>query len=401
MLLCAALNYIRVCEINNREVSHTFSVKGVHMKIGIVTFHCAYNYGSVLQAWALKSFLEQYGHEVHVIDYRSRNFDQYRLLRFHNVKNLISDIVFLPRNLRRKSNFLGFQSEYLNLTDHRYEGKTAETDLRRDSSRFDAIICGSDQIWNLDATDGIVGPFFLNFADKRVRKIAYAPSIGHEHFQESRFTDTDKRRLSQLLNEFHAISVREASTAPIFQQLTNVPISITLDPTLLLNVDRYNSIESENLPSGLEQGNYIFAYTLWQNEALRRYVERLAVEKHLIVVYCSKIPLHFHVNSMNLYGMSPRLFLALIHQAKYVVSNSFHATVFSLVFHKPFITFTKIKSVSRMRDLLNELELSDHLVSDGYSGNQQPSGANYQKVDIIFQQMRKKSEQFLNGALAS
>ncbi|MEK0226390.1 polysaccharide pyruvyl transferase family protein [Bifidobacterium mongoliense] len=369
------------------------------MKIGIVTFHCAYNYGSVLQTWALKSYLEQHGHEVYVIDYRSRNFNQYRLLRFHNVKNLISDIAFLPRNIQRKSNFSDFQSKYLNLTDQRYEGKSAEADLRRDSSTFDAIICGSDQIWNLDATYGIVGPFFLSFADSGVRKIAYAPSIGHEHFQNNRFNDDAKQRLSELLNEFHAISVREASTAPLFQRLTDVPISITVDPTLLLDVDQYKSIEAKTLPARLERGKYIFAYTLWQNESLRQFVDRLAVERHLTVVCCSKIPLHFRAHSMNLYGMSPTLFLSLIDHAEYVVSNSFHATVFSLIFHKPFITFSQRKSVSRMRDLLKELELTNHLVNDDYTGDKLPSGADYHRVDRMLKQLRMESEQFLDSAL--
>lgn len=371
------------------------------MRIGIVTFHCAYNYGSVIQAYALKEYLKQHGHDAHVIDYRSRNFDQYKLLRTYNAKVLLSDVVFFRRNLKRKRNFEEFQRRYLDLTANRYEEPGAEAALRRDAGDFDAVICGSDQIWNLDCTCGPVGPFFLDFAAPGCRRIAYAPSLNRMEFEPKYFDAAAQQRIGHLLDQFDAISVREANTAPVFQKLTAKPFSVVVDPTLLhADMDIYRKIESPSLPKGVEQGKFLFAYTLWQNKEMKQYTEDLARRKNLTIVYSAKIPIKYDVPSINCFGMSPSLFLTLIDKAEYVISNSFHATVFSILFEKRFITFGVKKSNSRMSDLLSKLGMEDHLVSEHYHESVDPQGADYPRVKEILADMRAGSERFLDAALA-
>ena len=117
------------------------------------------------------------------------------------------------------------------------------------------LVCGSDQIWNLDCTLGPVPPFFLSFASDGTKKIAYAPSLSHAKFEEKNFTLEDKKHVSEWLNRFDALSVRELSVAGQFQQLTNKHIVETLDPTLLLNLEDYRHIQAPQPPKKLEAAN--------------------------------------------------------------------------------------------------------------------------------------------------
>ena len=110
------------------------------MKIGTITFHCAYNFGSALQTYALKKYLTDRGHDVHVIDYRSEDFRNYWIFRKYGIKSLAVDLLFLPGNLRRRNSFQTFWHRHFNLTSHTYEGAGAERQLAYDLKDFDAFI---------------------------------------------------------------------------------------------------------------------------------------------------------------------------------------------------------------------------------------------------------------------
>lgn len=369
------------------------------MEIGIVTFHCSYNFGSALQAWALKEYLESKGHNVHVIDYRSEDFVQYRLLRFRGVKSFVSDFVFLPRNMRRRRSFHAFWNEHFNMTNRTYKGLNALHDLARDADKFDAVIAGSDQIWNLDCTCGPNPIFFLAFVPERCLKIAYAPSLAHKSFNPAYFTADDKKRIAVWLNRFNAISVRELAVAGQFEQLTTRPFTETLDPTLLLNLSEYRNIEATRLPCGLKAGNFLFAYTLWPDEAMNAYVDRIAEKQNLTIAYYSKKQVHYKSKSVNCYGMGPSEFLAMIDKASSVVSNSFHATVFSILFSKPFLTFSTDRSTSRISTLLNNLGLStEHLIRAHNDSTTILPFASYLDSHKM-ERLRRQSEHFLSDAL--
>lgn len=370
------------------------------MKIGILTFHCAYNFGSALQSYALKEYLTNARHDVHIIDYRSPDFDNYRIFRNSSVKSLASDLMYLPRNLKRRNSFQSFWKAHLNLTDRTYQGEVVNAALAKDLVNFDAVICGSDQIWNLDCTQGPLPPFFLACVPDSVRKISYAPSLSHPKFDEENFTATDKRNIARWLDRFDAISVRELSVAQQFQQLTAKSMVETLDPTLLLDIDGYRRIQSPQLPLGLRKGSYIFAYTLWPNAEMNHYVDALAQKHGLTIVYYAKRPIQYHAPSINVWGIGPEDFLSLIDWAHAVVSNSFHATVFSIFYNTPFLTFGTKKSSSRMKTLLSNLGLpSQHLLPPDFRGDtdQEPftSPLDQDKLD----ELRHASQAFLTDAL--
>lgn len=370
------------------------------MKIGTITFHCAYNFGSALQTYALKKYLTSLGHEVHVIDYRSNDFNGYKIFRRIGLKSSVADLLFLFGNLRRRNSFQSFWRDYFDMTEHTYAGASAEQELSADLRNYDAFICGSDQIWNLDCTQGPVPPFFLSFAPDESKKIAYAPSLSHAKFEDRNFTADDQKHIGTWLSRFDSISVREISVADQFQQLTDKDIIETLDPTLLLDLREYRSIQAFHLFRGLEAGKYIFAYTLWPNDDMIRYLDSLASEHDLTIVYYSRNPIRYRSRSINVWGIGPADFLTLIDKANCVVSNSFHATVFSILYGKPFLTFGTEKSSSRMQTLLAKLGLAkEHLLPAHFTGDGNVTPF-VSKLDINkLQTLRADSERFLKNAL--
>lgn len=371
------------------------------MRIGTITFHCAYNFGSALQTYALRKYLTNLGHDVHVIDYRSADFNAYKIFRGVGVKSFVADLLFLSGNLCRRNSFQSFWHKCFDMTGRTYEGAGAERSLAEDLKDYDALICGSDQIWNLDCTLGPVSPFFLSFASDRTKKIAYAPSLSHVNFEEKNFTSEDKKHISEWLNRFDALSVRELSVAEQFQQLTDKPIVETLDPTLLLNLEDYRHIQASKLPKKLKAGKYIFAYTLWPNKDMVHYIDQLAAKRGLTIVYYSQKPIRYQSNAINVWGIGPADFLTLIDKADCVVSNSFHATVFSILYGKAFLTFGTKKSSSRMKTLLTKLGLPEgHLLPPDFEGggNMEPFASVLDSVRL--NELRAHSEQFLKDALA-
>lgn len=156
------------------------------MKVGIITFHCAYNFGSMLQAWALQRSIEKMNHQPYIIDYRGADFNMYKLITITRPNKFISNLVYYGKNKKRKESFENFASSHFQLTK-RYSVRN-QSRMRELSKEFDCVICGSDQIWNLDCTKGPVGPYFLDFGTD-FRKVAYAPSLAHASFNKKYFTD--------------------------------------------------------------------------------------------------------------------------------------------------------------------------------------------------------------------
>lgn len=363
------------------------------MRIGIVTFHCAYNYGSALQAFALKTILEKMGHSVNVIDYRGADFEKYRIIRISSLRSIAESIVFLNKKIKCKKSFESFMKKNLCLTERFAEKQ--EADLSRLNSRFDCFICGSDQIWNLDCTSGPVSPFFLSFVIPGKKRIAYAPSLSHISFQPENFTNSDRDFIRKQLNQFNAISIREAATRSLFQALVDQPIETCIDPTLLLNSSEYKKLK--RVPNEAVGRRFLFVYMLEKNPLMIEYAESIANRLGLDILYSSKRNLGFSKDAINLYGMGPGEFLGCIDNAAAVITNSFHATVFSILFEKPFQVFLTSKSGSRIKELLENLGEEQHLV-DG-TKIEVPEAVDEASLSERLEALRDSSNKFLRGAL--
>ena len=318
------------------------------MKIGIVTFHCSYNFGSALQAYAMQTVLEKMGHEAVIVDYRSSDFDRYKLIKIGRPRTMLGLLRRYPSAKKRKESFEVFWAERFHMTKDTFSYRDEEKLLSL-ANEFDCFLCGSDQIWNLDCTHGAVGPYFLDFAGD-CRRVAYAPSLAHTAFEPENF---NRDLVSGYLSRFDYLSVREAETVPLFQPLTNKPISVVLDPTVLLDREDYLPL----IGSPLVQGSYIFAYQLRKCPELVDSVRLMAKRTGSRVIYVSEDELPIP-NSKNLFGVGPEAFVSLIAHADTVLTNSFHASVFSVLFRSPFRVFATDESSSRMTGFLDGLELA-------------------------------------------
>lgn len=358
------------------------------MNVGIITFHCSYNYGSALQAFALQKYINKHLGQAQVIDFvQPEDFKQYRLFRthryLHNPKSLAGDIVYMLPNWRRKRGFEGFLRRFVPMTPQRYTDGEALVEL---NEQFDAFICGSDQIWNPVCTGGVEPAYFLQFAQQDKKKVAYACSMGHSSLDAAYVEPFQK-----CMEHLDSISVREKTAQQYLSALTDRQIRVVLDPTLLLDKAEYVNMMPEGQGSG-----YIFVYMLEGCDALVAYAADLAQRTNKKIIYISRKREKWYKNGVNVYGAPPDLFLRYLHDADYVVTNSFHATVFSVLFEKQFCTFRTQKSFSRMEDLLSALGLSERLYEAGFDID---SPICYPMANARLQQLRAESVQYLVEAL--
>lgn len=359
-------------------------------KIGTITFHNSYNYGSVLQAFALQTYLKKEGYAPQIIDFEyEKDYRQYRLFRtylyLHQPKSFFADLYRLRRNIKRKKNFKEFQKKYLNLTSHHY---MSDDDMSNLNEKFDAFICGSDQIWNLECTGEIVSAYFLGFVADDKLKIAYAPSIASNSF------NGDREKLKELIGRLDYVSVREASTIKNVNVYTSKNVNNVVDPTLLLESSDYKKIEdvSNKLPE-----QYIFFYQLEDDEfKMAKWCKSLARKNNIPIIYIYKNKIHEFKKEIYAYGVTPSEFLTLIDKATYIVTNSFHATVFSVIFEKKFCTFPTRNSSSRMRDLLENIGLGNRIWSNSFEINEK---IDYENVKNKLNNFSQNSKKYLKEAL--
>ena len=313
------------------------------MKIGVITFHGADNYGSVLQAYALTEYLNDKGYDAEIIDYYfEHDYRQYKPFRTYlysrQPKAFLSDVFSYSVHCKRIKNFQNFRKEFLKLSSVRIGASDGWQEI---ASYYDCFICGSDQIWNLNCTNGVCGPYFLDFVSGK-RKIAYAPSMG-----DYLLLDNDREKMRKALEEFYAISVREASKA-------------------------YGNIVNEAKKIAKQNGLQI-KYVFDNNNAM---IKNIGFD-------CS--------------GCNPREFVSMIYNAEYVLTNSFHATVFSIIFKKNFTSYARGKSSGRITELLSSLGLEERF-------NLESNGCiiainSYDKVYQLLANMKIESMIYLENAL--
>ncbi len=325
------------------------------MKIGIVTYHVARNYGVMLQAYAMQTLLGAKGHDARLVHLRRpQSFDAMsRKGRARSLKGLIRALPrrFLRKRLeRREERFETFLQEHLRLTDRYPNGKA----LCENPPAMDAFVCGSDQIWNLDR--GINTTFFGDFVPDGVRLVSYAASMGNNRVPE-RLRDEVRR----LLGRFDHLAVREESARPVIGELTGREVATVMDPTFLVEADHWRSLA---VKPALDRP-YIAFYSLETSPRISAIVRRVARLTRMPVVVLGKgggfvltCRSHLAIDS------GPREFLGWLQHAALVLTNSFHATAFSIKLGSPFVTITHSTRNNRMADLLGGLGLEGRMVEN-------------------------------------
>lgn len=333
------------------------------MKIGIITFHKAENFGSALQAYALSSYLEKTGNEVRIIDFiYPHDMRQYHLFRTHiyreRPKALLGDLCYLRKNLAKKNAFKSFWKTYLKLTPRQYVFGTDT--INETNEMFDTFICGSDQIWNINCTQIPIPEYFLDFASDRRRKIAYAPSM------PCGFDKKYHIQVADLISRLDWISVREALTVEYLKDELQIvkPVYNTADPTMLLPAEDY----IKAFCSKKENEKYIFVYMLGDSEIMKDIINcTLSIKEKtgLKIKYVFIRRIKNFPDAEYCFGIGPDKFLDDIYNADYVVTDSFHATVFSLMFKKALFVFGRKDSELRMKELLKETGMLSRYIENG------------------------------------
>ena len=363
-------------------------------KVGIITFHNAHNYGAVLQAYALQCQIEKLGYDVNIIDYRNRNIEKsYKLIKLSKnpircARTILESIKYYKKNKKRFEIFNDFINKKLKLTK-RYRSMN---ELKKYSPNMDIYITGSDQVWNYEIVGELSDAYTLNFGAKEVNRISYAASIGN-----SEIKDEYKEKFKEKMPILNHISVREETAKRELKKLINKQMEVVLDPTLLLTKEEWNSkiCNKENLKE-----EYILAYVVKPNEEYRKIVNNLSERTGLKVIHFEKKNVYNH-ELRSAYAADPFEFVNLIKNAKYVVATSFHATVFSVLYHKNFFIIPHINTGSRIINLLDKLDIKNRVFYklEDFIKYDFESKINYENVDKKLEEERKKSINFLKEAL--
>lgn len=327
------------------------------MKIDMITLHRAQNYGSVLQAFALQKKMEEIGHEVRVLDYYPERYTNKGWLRRLKNKSpkfknpfilFVAKIMIYPSYLRKGWVFNTFLNKYMNLT--RFKFDTNEVAKQLKMKEADAYCTGSDQVWNSFWNEGVEKALFLDFVPKNKLIFSYAASIG---LSELPVDEVDIIRL--LLDKYEYLSVREDTGVKILHELGRTDTIQCLDPTLLMTKEEWSYYADDRY----EGEQYILTYNLHHDLEVDRYAFTLS-RKYGIPIWNISYNWHDFIRKGHLcWCPSVEKFLGLIKYARFVIADSFHATVFSIIFERQFVTITPEVASSRVSSILNLLGISE------------------------------------------
>jgi len=363
------------------------------VKAGVVTFHNAHNFGASLQTWALQRVLKNNKIEASVIHYHPSIIDDlYNPLK--GKEGFAKSIAKFklrrknPKSLERYNNYTGFIHKHFDLLGD----FTTYEELEAANLDLDAYIVGSDQVWNSEHIGGFDPAFFLDFVkNKKAAKISYSASIGKDYVLP---VYHDKIRNS--LKSFTSISVREKSAKKAIGNLTDKPVDVVLDPTLLLPKEDYEAIKT--MPNIREK--YIFVYMMEHNPDVIAFANKVSTATGLPII--QRRPNKLFKNEIgSCYTSAPGDFLGLIEKAEYVITNSFHGTVFSIIYETPFVSMLHSNTGSRTIDLLKALNLESHLLykKEEFKDFSQFAIENPEKLRKRILELRQSSLVFLMDAL--
>jgi hypothetical protein len=338
------------------------------MNVGILTFHFSDNYGAALQAYALRRWFAEHGHQASFIDYRPAHIEHGGRLSLPTSPAKIKanlKVVYLALSSfanrhfgsqSQKEKFIRFRKQFLGVVNSLEE---QDNDAALDAAQsFDLIVAGSDQIWSPSQHFGFDPNYFLAFASEfRARKVSYAASFGRD-----RISSAEEAQLPKLLKNLDAISVRETSGVALVEQALGYQTANVPDPTLLHS--DYSELTSSQVPA--QEGAYVFCYALRSPDNIRQTAD--FVSKRLdCAILSAHNPHRRWVEIGKTVYPDPAEWVSLLKNARFVVTNSFHGTVFSLLFKKPFVvaglTGDKVAANARAINLLRAVGLEDRLTT--------------------------------------
>ena len=345
-------------------------------KIGVLTFHKAINNGAVLQAFALTHSLTKIGAVAEYIDYTAKKIKEsyyIKPLRSRtSVKSILLYILNDKNKFKTQRKFYEFVEKYIPMSQQTDEFAISDT-----AKKYDILISGGDQVWNLDLTGNDYN-YYLNFAFSG-KKSSYGSSFGKLDFSEE-----EKENIKICLSQYTTINVRENSAKHFVETVLGMKCSVVPDPVFLLTKQEW--IETLGLKE--KKGKYILFFELHNNPVMRKFAIWLSKEKNL--------PIMRITNSFDTYKdmraikrTGPVDFLELIMNSEYVITDSFHASAFSLIFGKKLYIGLKKRELAALNTRIDTLTkcygIQDQVITENFSESE---------IDYAFVNDKIKQERF-------
>lgn len=367
------------------------------MKVGIMTFHRALNYGAFLQAFSLKSYLESLNCQVDIIDYwPEEHFDMYSLFSFKQIRSrsflfslkyVIYRALCSTRLWKRKKKMMKLWKTYFGID----KDISYKTPYCLSSLEYDCLIYGSDQIWWKwnNRSDGLFDwTYWGDFVPKSIKKVSYAASMG-----AIEPNDSEKKEIAQRLENFQSISVREKQLQRLIQSLTEKKVFHVIDPVFLTSKEIWERFAK--VPPISKK--YVLLFNLMNSAEAEIIAKRKAKSLccDLIEITASVKPLK--VGKWVYQTLDAFEFIGFIKKAEFVVTSSFHGTAFSIIFRKQFLFVGNGKNLGRVTSLLETLNISDRLIKIG--GKEPVNPIDYMCVNNLLENEVNQSIDFLSKSL--
>lgn len=354
------------------------------MRAAVITMHSVANYGSQLQTYATQEKLKQYYDDVVFIDFRRPDTYGLKLMNTFAKGNPVKAMAILPTMVKWKSVFGRFQKEYLNLSDKTYK---SVDDFEDFEDIADVYFAGSDQVWNTGWNGGIVPPYYLSFVPEGKSRFSYSSSFG-----KTEMSDKEATEVKKYLEKFKAISVREESGKKLIEEQLGISgVERILDPTLVMDADFWRKLA----PKNKIEGEYILVYNLNRSKEFDAYAEELSKRTGLkLYRFCTRYDQIFR-SGKSLVIPEILDFVTMIDNAKYVLTDSFHATAFSINLETEPICVYPDKYSSRLSDFLKLVDSEQKHVKDYNDFEVVDRRVDFKKVRNILELERKKVDGFL------
>jgi hypothetical protein len=383
------------------------------MKIGIITLPLHFNYGGILQAWALQTVLERMGHDARLIVVRKPT-QKLPVLKRLALKIYIPSrrwAVYAYRFIRNsfRKNKTEVRIEYHRSRVFYYTNRFINSYVKKypvpsisaeNVQGLNAIVVGSDQIWRREYQKLSRVNFddaFLDFtADLNMKRVSYAASFGVDYWQ---FTDEETKVMRKAIKRFNAVSVREDSGVKLCKEYLDIDAQHVLDPTLLLTKEDYMKLV-ENVSTKQSPGN-LMTYVLDSTPEKETFIGKVAAERGLKIFKTNNPKIEDPTAPYSERQQPPiEQWLRGFNDAEFVITDSFHACVFSIIFGKPFIAIGNAeRGMARFQSLLSMFGLEKNLVTDITEYNSTVDYSIPQSVNIRLQELRKEGISLLTEAL--
>jgi hypothetical protein len=366
------------------------------LKISVITMQSVYNYGSVLQTYATQKYFEYRGYDVEFVDYYPKRMKNYGSLKqlyidaktFHHnpIKCIAIALVKFPSMKVLRKTFIPFLDKYINKS----RTYISLEDLNYDPPKADIYCTGSDQVWNDYLEGGFDKVYFLSYAPSSSIKIAYAASFGRDDI-----TQSELQPVKNLLDSYKAISVREESGLKIIEKVECQIKKCVLDPTLMLQKNEW-----EKLAQPIDTRSYILVYKLHEDSATSEIAIALGQKMGLPIIRLSMDKMKRINGGRTIVAPSVEKFISYIAHAELVITDSFHATAFSINFNVTFIAVEWKMFNDRIKTILHKVSLPERLVSnvkEAISVYEKP--IDFNAVNRKLKDERKKVEKFFDEVL--